>query len=170
MKSIIVIPASAALVLSLAACDRASAPAEANSATTAETSSVDAEAVKQAFAKFNADIAARNVEAIAAHYADDAVMIIPGQAPLEGKEAITGDYKAFAADPAGQFVAREEKTWVSAGGGAAYGEVNYRSTFTNPETKEVETHDRYNLTVFEKQGDGSWKVVRDVNSPLPKVG
>jgi ketosteroid isomerase-like protein len=48
--------------------------------------------------------------------------------------------------------------------------VNYQSTFTNPKTKVVETSDRYNLTVYKKQADGSWKVVRDVNVPLPKAG
>jgi uncharacterized protein (TIGR02246 family) len=169
VKTLSAIPASIALVLSLSACDRAAAPAEANAAV-AETSTADAEAVKQAFAKFNADIAAKNVEAITAHYADDAVMMIPGQAPFQGKEAIASDYKAYAADSAGKFVSGAEKTEVSAGGAVAFGEVNYQSTFTNPKTKVVETSDRYNLTVYKKQADGSWKVVRDVNVPLPKAG
>jgi len=169
MRSLIVVSASMALVLSLAACDRASAPAEDNVAAAAEGTTDDAAAVKQAFAAFNSDIAAKNVEAIKAHYASDAVMIIPGQAPFVGIDAIMGDYNQYAADKAGKYVPGAETTAISLGGDVAYGEVNYQTTFTNPTTKAVETRDRYNLTVFKKQADGSWKVVRDVNTDLPKA-
>ena len=172
MRSLIVIPASVALVLSVAACDRPSAPAAeaaGNSAPTAEGVTDDAAAVKQAFATFNADIAAKNLEAIKAHYASDAVMIIPGQAPFAGIDAIMGDYNNYAADAAGKYVPGAETTTISSGGDVAYGEVNYQTTFTNSKTKAVETRDRYNLTVFKKQPDGSWKVVRDVNTDVPKA-
>lgn len=169
MKSLIVIPASLALVLSVAACDRAATPADGNAAPAAKASTADAEAVKQAFAKFNADITAKNVDAIKAHYASDAVMVIPGQAPFAGIDAITADYTAYAADPAGKFAPGAETTTISSGGDMAYGEVNYQTTFTNPKTKAVETQDRYNLTVYKKQPDGSWKVVRDVNTTVPKA-
>ena len=169
MKSLIVIPASVALALSVAACDRSTAPAADNAGATAEVATADAEAVEQAFATFNADIVAKNVDAIKAHYASDAVMIIPGQAPFTGIDAITADYTAYAADPAGKYAPGAETTTISSGGDMAYGEVNYQTTFTNPKTKAVETQDRYNLTVYKKQPDGSWKVVRDVNTTVPKT-
>jgi uncharacterized protein (TIGR02246 family) len=169
MKAIIAIPASVALVLSVAACDRPAAPAVENSTATADAAAADAEAVKQAFATFNADIAAKNVDAIKAHYASDAVMILPGQAPFTGIDAIMGDYNQYAADKAGKYVPGAETTTVSSGGDVAYGEVNYQTTFTNPATKAVETKDRYNLTVYKKQSDGSWKIVRDVNTDVPKA-
>jgi uncharacterized protein (TIGR02246 family) len=170
MKSTIVISAGVALVLSLAACDRAAAPTNGESAAASEAVTADAEAVKQDFAKFNADITAKDLEAIKAHYAADAVMILPGQAPFQGIDAIMGDYKAYAADPAGKYVSGTETTEVSSGGDLAYGQVTYQSTFTNPKTKAVETEDRFNLTVYKKQSDGTWKVVRDVNALLPKAG
>ena len=170
MRAIIAIPASVALVLSVAACNRAPAPAEGNVSETAEGTTDDAAAVKQAFAAFNADIAAKNLEAIKAHYAGDAVMILPDQAPFAGVDAIMGDYNLYAADTAGKYVPGAETTTVSSGGDVAYGEVTYQTTFTNPKTKAVETKDRYNLTVFKKQPDGSWKVVRDVNTDVPKAG
>ena len=171
MKTNLAIPVSLALVLSLAACERASTPADSNASGTAaaaETSTVDAEAVKQAFATFNADIAGKKVDAIKAHYANDAVMIIPGQAPFVGVDAIMKDYQAYGADPAGKYVPGAETVEVLSDD-AAYGEVNYQTTFTNPKTKAVETQDRYNLTLYKKQFDGSWKVVRDVNVTLPKA-
>ncbi len=174
MKFIVTMSTGLALALSLAACERYAAPINGDSAASTEasatdTSTADAEAVKQAFAKFNADIAARNVDAIKAHYASDAVMIIPGQAPYVGVDAIMKDYEAYGADPAGKYVSGEETVEVLSDG-VAYGEVNYQTTFTNPGTKAVETQNRYNLTVYKKQSDGSWKVVRDVNTNVPQVG
>ena len=68
MKAIIAIPASVALVLSVAACDRPAAPAVENSTATADAAAAEAEAVKQAFATFNADIAAKKVDAIRARH------------------------------------------------------------------------------------------------------
>jgi uncharacterized protein (TIGR02246 family) len=174
MKSIIMMSAGVALALSLAACERSAAPvngdaAASSEAATADTAAADAEAVKQAFATFNADIAGKKMDAIKAHYADDAVMIIPGQAPFVGADAIMKDYQAYGADPAGKYVPGAETVEVLSDG-AAYGEVNYQTTFTNPKTKAVETQNRYNLTLYKKQSDGSWKVVRDVNVTLPQAG
>jgi uncharacterized protein (TIGR02246 family) len=169
MRSLILVPVGLALALSLAACDRASKPAEGNVAAATEGATDDAAAVKQAFAAFNSDIAAKNLEAIKAHYATDAVMIIPGQAPFTGIDAIMGDYNQYAADPAGKYAPGAETTAISSGGDVAYGEVSYQTTSTNPTTKAVETRDRYNLTIFKKQPDGSWKVVRDVNTDVPKA-
>ena len=170
MKRVVLVSAGAALSLSMAACERAATPAKENGATVTEASAADAEAVKQAFAAFNAAIAARDLPAIRAHYASDAVMIIPNEPPFRGVDAIMADYEAFARDPAGKYAPGAETTYVSSGGDLAYGQVNYESTFTNPETKAVETASRYNLTVYKKQGDGSWKVIQDVNAPLPKGG
>jgi uncharacterized protein (TIGR02246 family) len=168
MKRVVLLSAGAALVLSIAACERAAEFG--NSPAVAEASATDAEAVKKDFAAFNAAIAAKDVEAIKVHYASDAVMVIPDLAPFEGIDAIMTDYTAFAADAAGKYAPGAETTEVSSGGDTAYGEVRYQSTFTNPKTKAVETWDRYNLSLYKKQPDGSWKIVRDVNVNLPKAG
>ncbi|MEO7602677.1 MAG: SgcJ/EcaC family oxidoreductase [Sphingomicrobium sp.] len=170
MKKSMQIPAGLALALSLAACDRAAAPADGNTVATAQAPAADAEAVKQAFASFNAAIVAKDLDTIRVQYADDAVMVIPDQAVFKGIDAIMGDYKAYAADPAGKYAPGDETTYVSTGGDLAYGQVNYQSTFTNSKTKAVEVADRYNLVIYRKQADGSWKVTHDVNSPLPKAG
>lgn len=169
MKSYVAIPAGLALVLSLGACDRTTVPADGNTAASAEASAADGAAVEQAFAKFNADITSKNEDAIRAHYASDAVMVIPDRPPFEGVEKIVADYREFAADPAGKYAPGAETVAVSADGDMAYGEVKYQSTYTDAKTKAVVTVDRYNLTLYRKQPDGSWKVVRDVNVNLPKA-
>ena len=169
MNRVVLLSAGAALAMSLGGCDRAAAPGNTTAAAT-ETAEAAAEAVKKDFAAFNAAIAAKDVEAIKAHYASDAVMVIPDLPPFEGIEAIAADYKGFAADPAGKYSSGAETVTIAPGGEMAFGEVKYQSTFTNPKTKAVESADRYNLTLYRKQPDGSWKVVRDVNVNLPKAG
>lgn len=168
MNRVVLLSAGAVLALSLGACERAAGPGGGPAG--AEASATDAEAVKKDFAAFNAAIVAKDLDAIRAHYASDAVMIIPDMAPFAGIDAIMGDYKAYAADAAGKYAPGAETTAISSGGDMAYGEVKYQSTFTNPKTKAVETWDRYNLTLYKKQPDGGWKIVRDVNSSLPKAG
>ena len=157
------------IVLSLAGCDRAAAPAD-NAKPAAQSATADAETVKQAFATFNSAIVARDLPKIRAQYADDAVMILPDQKPFEGIDAIMGDYQNYARDPAGKYAPGGETTYVSSGGDLAYGQVTYDTTFTNPKTKAVETSTRYNIVVYKKQADGSWKVIRDINTALPKAG
>ena len=168
MKNLFLVSACVALSLSLSACNRVEPAADSNGAT-ADASATDAAAVKQAFADLNAAIAAKDLAKVRAQYASDAVMIIPDQPPFEGVDAIMRDYETFFADPAGKYVSSAESTEVSSGGDLAYGQVNYQTTFTNPTTKAVETASRYNLVVYKKQADGSWKVVQDVNAPLPKA-
>ena len=168
MIRVVPLTAGVMLALSLTACDRAAAPA--GNAAATEAPAADSEAVKQAFAAFNAAIAAKDLAVIRAQYAPDAVMIIPGQAPFKGVDAIMADYQAFSADSAGKYEPGSETVHVSSGGDLAYGQVDYKVTYTNPATKAVEQANRYNLTVYKKQADGSWKVVQDVSSDLPKAG
>ena len=168
MNRVVLLAAGAALALSLGACDRAGAPADGNAAPAA-ASATDAEAVKTAFAALNAAIAAKDLPAIKAQYASDAVMVFPNQAPYRGAEAIMADYAGFAADAGSKYVPGAETTVVSSGGDLAYGQVTYDSTGTNATTKAVESTRRYNLTVYKKQADGSWKIVQDINADVPKA-
>ncbi|MFP5329521.1 MAG: YybH family protein [Alphaproteobacteria bacterium] len=167
MTRVVLLAASAALALSLAACDRVSAPA--GKADSAEKAAVDSEAVKQAFAAFNAAIANKDLAAIRAHYASDAVMVLPNLPPFNGADAIMADYEAFASDAAGKYEPGAETTYVSSGGDLGYGQVNYQVTYTNPDTRAVQTANRYNLSVYKKQSDGSWKIVYDINTDIPKA-
>lgn len=169
MTKFLTISTGLALALTLAACDRAAAPADGTAAHSGESTAADAEAVKTAFAAFNDAIAAKDQAAIKAQYASDAVMVIPGQAPFKGVDAIMADYQSFAGDAASKYVSGEETVTVSSAGDLAYGEVEYDATYTNPKTKAVETARRFNLSVYKKQPDGSWKVIRDINSDLPKA-
>jgi len=167
MNKAVLISTGVALAVSLAACDRAGAPAEGNSPAAASASAADTDTVKKVETDFLAAIEAKNVAAVKANYATDAVMVLPNQAPLKGIEAISGDYDKFAADAAGKFDATNESTVV--GADMAYSQGTYTVTYTNSETKAVENGQGYYLVVYKKQDDGSWKIVQDVSSPLRKA-
>jgi len=163
MTRLVLLTAGAALALSLAACDRASAPA--GNAASAETAAADTDAVKKVEADLLAAIAAKDLAGATAAYADDAVMAIPFEQPYRGKDAIKGSYEKFFKDPAGKFVATQESAVVS--GDMAYTQGTYTVSYTNSETKQAESGQGYYVVVYRKQSDGSWKVVQDISSPTP---
>jgi uncharacterized protein (TIGR02246 family) len=161
----LLLSAGLGLALSLAACDR---PAETgNGATATKASAADTDAVKATETAFLAALESKDVAAVKTNYAPDAVMVLPDMAPMKGVAAISADYDKFAADPVAKFDATNESTVV--GADMAYSQGTYTVTYTNPETKVVENGQGYYLVVYRKQADGSWKIVQDVSSPLPKA-
>ncbi len=167
MNKAFLISTGVALAVSLAACDRTGPPAEGNTPAAASASAADTDTVKKMETEFLAAIEAKNIPAVKANYAPDAVMVLPEQAPMKGIDAIGADYDKFAADPAGKFDATNEATVV--GADMAYSQGTYTVTYTNAKTKAVENGQGYYLVVYKKQDDGSWKIVQDVSSPLPKA-
>lgn len=159
---------TSSLALALVACNPASSPAnKVDASASAAASTADVDAVKQMDAAFLTAIIAKDVDAIKANYAEDAVMVLPGQEPFRGVEAIAADYSKFAADPVGKFVGTNQSTVVSSGGDLAYSQGTYEVTYTNPKTKAVENGTGYYVIIYKKQADGSWKIVQDVSSPGP---
>ncbi len=164
MNRVVLMSAAAALALSLGACDRSSAPAEANGAASA---TADADALEALDAEFLASIKAKDYDKSKTYYASDAVMVLPEMAPFKGTEPIGASFDDFAKDPAGSFAANNESVVVSSGGDLAYSQGTYTVSYTNSQTKQVENGQGYYLIVYKKQPDGSWKIVQDVSSPTP---
>jgi len=167
MNKAVLISTGVALAVSLAACNRADAPAEANAPAAASASAADTESVKKLETDFLGAIKAKDFATAKAAYASDAVMVLPGDAPFKGAAVIAAEYDEFAADPAGKFDAANESTVV--GADMAYSQGTYAVTYTDSKTKKVENGQGYYLMVYRKQPDGSWKIVQDVSSPLPKA-
>jgi uncharacterized protein (TIGR02246 family) len=167
MNNAILISTGVALAVALAACDRADAPAQGNTPAAASASAADTDAVKKLETDFLAAIETKDFATAKAAYAADAVMVLPGDAPYQGAAAIAAEYDDFAADPAGKFDANNQSTVVSTD--MAYSQGTYTVSYTSDETKKVETGQGYYVTVYKKQPDGSWKIVQDVSSPLPRA-
>jgi uncharacterized protein (TIGR02246 family) len=105
--------------------------------------------------------ASGDLERTLAYWADDAVMMIPGQPPIRGKEAIRKFVESSAAVPG--FSVRWEplEAHVSASGDMAY--LIERNQFSfNDSSGALVTESNKVLTVWRKQDDGTWKNVIDM--------
>lgn len=134
---------------------------------------VDIEAEEQRLMELSrewSDVAAGDdVEALISYWADDAVIMAPGQPPLRGKEAIrefvisTGEIPGFS-------VSWEPlEAHVSESGDMAY--LIEQNQMTMPDsTGALITQYNKVVTVWKKQEDGSWKNVVDMWNSDPSRG
>ena len=105
--------------------------------------------------------------AVAATFADNAILMEPDLAALEGKQAIQTWYEAFLKDNAVKCAITPLETQVA--GDWAYVRGNYTSTFTPKSGKPMEVSGKY-LDIVKRQPDGSWKIYRGMlnsNDPPP---
>ena len=110
------------------------------------------------------DAAAKDVEKIASHYADDAVFMTPGAPPFKGKDAIRAAWKGMLDDPNLKLNFSSDRVEISAGGDLATTKGSYTLTMTDPKTKKLVDDKGSYLTVFKKQADGGRKAVEDINT------
>lgn len=164
MNGIARMSAGALLALWLSACDRAEAPAP-NEAATASAADAN-KLLSDVIAALNR----KDWAAVKALYASEAIMITPDSPPFKGAQAISAEYDRLAADSAMQFNGTAGAIQASSSGDLAFADATYKMTYTNPETSKVESATGYCVWVFSKQPDGSWKIVRDVSSPVPAAG
>ncbi|HVP00879.1 MAG TPA: SgcJ/EcaC family oxidoreductase [Bryobacteraceae bacterium] len=127
-----------------------------------DTHDADVKAIKDNETQWNADWAAKDVDKLVAHYADDAVLMSPGMASASGKDAIRTTLKGMAADPAVSLKFQASKVEVAKSGDVGYTQGAYQMTMTDPASKQViNDHGSY-VTTYRKATDGSWKAVADI--------
>jgi uncharacterized protein (TIGR02246 family) len=164
MKTIAVLCGLAVLTFAAAGCNTATPPPP-------DTHDADVKALTDLEAQWIKDWAAKDVDKIAANYADDAVVMTPGGEPMRGKDAIHNGLKQMTADPALSLTFQATKVDVAKSGDLGYTQGSYKMTMTNPAThKAMDDHGSY-VTTYRKQADGSWKAVADIASseipPMP---
>ena len=159
--------AGALLALSLPACERVDSLGPDRTAT---ASRADRDAANKLHIDAITALNTKDWAAVKALYAPDAVMIIPDSPAFNGAEAINAEYDRLAADPAVKFKGSPGPLHLSSSGDLAYGDATYKMTYTNPVTRKVESGNGYCLWVFRKEPNRSWKIVRDISSPLPAAG
>lgn len=156
-----------ALTLTFAGCQTAPTP-EPKRDVAADTAAINALNDKVT-AAFNSMDAA----ALAALYADDAIMMDSNQAAVEGKQAIQAVYEARVKENAGKMTltAAFSPLETQVAGDWAYDRGNFTLTVTPKSGKPMETFGKY-LTIYKRQPDGSWKIYRDIsnsNNPPPSA-
>ena len=129
-----------------------------------DTHDADVQAIKDVEAQWNKDYEAKDLEKIAAHYADDATLMAPGMPSSTGKDAIHTALKEMVADAALSLKFQATKVDVAKSGELGYAQGAYTLTVTDPQTKQlIHDHGSY-VTVYRKQADGTWKAVSDIAS------
>jgi uncharacterized protein (TIGR02246 family) len=121
--------------------------------------STDTDAIKAVNVAWNKAYNAGDGAGVAALYAEDAVLSVPGKPAMRGKAVISEYYVKDASDfaSAGATVADEPATDVGQSGDLAWQWGLYRNT---NKAGAVVDSGKF-LTVFERRG-GKWMIVRDM--------
>jgi len=163
MKSLALLCGTAAIVVAMSACNQAPQPA----AAPPDTHDADVKAISDYETQWNSEWAAKDADKVLAHYADDAIVMTPGEAPMKGKDAIKSGLGGMMADKALSLSFKATKVDVAKSGDLAYTQGDYELTVTNPKThKPVTDHGTY-VTTYRKQADGSWKAIVDIATSGP---
>jgi uncharacterized protein (TIGR02246 family) len=152
------LPVSAFVLLALAAC---TPPAP------AVDLAAEAETIRGIETATAAAIAADDAATAASAYAPDAIVFIPFEAPQADAAAIQASFQELIDDPAGALTYSADSIEVASAGDVAYSTGTFSVTYTDETTHAPATVTGNYVTVWEKQDDGTWKIVRDVNTPGP---
>jgi ketosteroid isomerase-like protein len=117
---------------------------------------------------FVSSMRAKDPAPIMVHYADNATSYSPNAEPIQGKIAITEYNKQWFASIQPDSLAAARDGLLSSGDLAV--ETGWYYFKGKMFGQAAEDRGRY-LNVWQRQGDGSWKIVRDMaNSSLPLPG
>ena len=146
--------------VALAACAPKAAPPAAPDPAAVKAS------IEAANAKFIAAMQAGDTVTAAANYTDDAIVMNPNSTASHGRAAIMSALAGMLAmGKLTEFVATTDAVMVD--GDIAVETGRGVMTMTPTKGKPMQDKVKY-LTVWKKQADGSWKIVRDINnSDLP---
>jgi uncharacterized protein (TIGR02246 family) len=110
--------------------------------------------------------AAKDPAKLAALYASDATLYVPGELrPRVGSAAILEGATKDLADPAFTVTFTTGKVVVDASGASGYSKGSFTIRYTDPKTDAPGGYSGYYLTLFARQPDGSWKVIEDMAVP-----
>ena len=146
------------LALLLFGCAQAPPPAP------PDTRAADEKAIRDMETAWVKEFAAKDLDKIVAHYADDGTVLLSNAPTMAGKDAIRAGMKEAIADPNFSLDLKTVKVEVSKDD-LAYSQGTYSFKGTDAKTKKVVAETGRYVEVYKKQADGSWKIVQDINSP-----
>jgi ketosteroid isomerase-like protein len=117
--------------------------------------------------KWRIEHGAKDIDKTVSYYAADAIVMPPNASSATTKEAIRSAWKEMLASPGAAISWKTTKVEVAKTGDLAYVSGTYQETITDASGKPVKDRGKY-VEIFNKQADGTWKVVVDIwNSDLP---
>jgi uncharacterized protein (TIGR02246 family) len=166
MKALPALCCVAALACGMSACNgNNTTPAAAP-----DTHDTDVKAISDTEAQWNKDYETRDVDKLAAHYADDAVLMVPGSPVAKGVATVRSEMQEMMKDPGLTLKFHATMTDVAKSGDLGYTQGSYVLTATDPKTHKIVTDHGSYVTTYRKQTDGSWKAVADIaTSEVPSM-
>ncbi|TAL03018.1 MAG: nuclear transport factor 2 family protein [Rhodospirillaceae bacterium] len=118
-----------------------------------------------------AAIGRNDLNGAVAVFAEDATLYTPGMPPAIGREAIKAVNERVLKDPALNIVIDEasRKFWISANGDLATTTYTSAWTHTDAISGKPVTERLVSQTTWERQADGTWQNVSDLNAIYPVV-
>jgi uncharacterized protein (TIGR02246 family) len=107
-----------------------------------------------------------NVEKTVSYWAEDAILMSAGQPQLKGKKAIRQMVEESYKIPGFRISWEPQTVEVSANGDMAYLIEKAQVSFIDSKGKPI-TQNNKAVSIWRKQGDGSWKNVVDISTPEP---
>jgi ketosteroid isomerase-like protein len=125
------------------------------------------QAIRAQEAQWQKDYAAKDVNALAGHYADDAELGDIDAAVVNNDVDRRKELQSLISDPNLKLSFAADRVDVAQAGDIAVSRGHYAITTTDTKTnKPVDSRGSY-LTVYKKQADGSWKATEDFITPGP---
>jgi len=131
------------------------------SAKAADSGSVR-KAIEEANAKFLAAMKGGDAKAAASNYSEDAIVMMPGEPAWKGRAAILNGLDGFLKAMTMKEGATHTED-VMVGGSMAVETGTFEWTLQPKSGAAVKDKGKY-LTVWRRQPDGTWKIVRDINN------
>ena len=120
------------------------------------------QAIDSAYVRYNAALKSGDAAAIAQMYTDDAIVMAPNFPAWQGRAAVNAGFAGFF----GQFAITDVRLAtrdVIVSGALAIEQGTYEWTLHPKTGADIKDNGKY-LTVWQRQTDGSWKIVRDINN------
>jgi ketosteroid isomerase-like protein len=112
--------------------------------------------------RFCAALAARDVDALVAHYDDDIQLLAPGAPPVDGPEAVRAYYQS--AFGAGLTTAALHSTRIDGLGDGVIDVGTYSMAVEPPGAERIEATGKY-IHVLRRRPDGGLAIWRDIFQP-----
>ncbi|HXG81676.1 MAG TPA: DUF4440 domain-containing protein [Sphingomicrobium sp.] len=124
-------------------------------------------AVKAADAALQLAVAAKDLDKIMVHYADDAMLMPAAEPAITGKAAITAEWKHVLSIPDIENSSELSRVEVSSANDLAYTMGSYRSRMMGETGVLVEEPGKW-LSIWRKQPDGQWRIIVETyNTDIP---
>ncbi len=123
------------------------------------------DAIRTGEVRWNADWKSGDPGKVVAHYAPEALLMVPGEAPMSGLEAIRAGTQKSMDDPGFSLTFSSEKVDVAASGDLAVSRGTFKESATDPTNQARINAAGTFVTVYKPQPDGSWKAIWDIATP-----